>query len=90
MSLHPHHPAPVPEETGRVARSACPRGNRSMRMRDELNAPYADEAFAGLFSVRGQPAASPWRLDLVTVLQCAEGLSDRQAADAVRSRIDWQ
>lgn len=27
---------------------------------------------------------------MVTVLQFAEGLSDRQAAEAVRSRIDWK
>src|SRR4029453_6273905 len=32
----------------------------------------------------------PARLALATVLQFAEGLSDRQAADAVRSRIDWK
>jgi len=35
-------------------------------------------------------AEAPWRLALVTVLQFAEGLSDRQAADAVRARIDWK
>jgi transposase len=34
-------------------------------------------------------ALAPWRLALVTLLQFAEGLSDRQAADVVRSRIDW-
>ena len=39
---------------------------------------------------RGRPAETPWRLALVTVLQFAEGLSDRQAADAVRGRIDWK
>jgi transposase len=33
---------------------------------------------------------SPWRLALTTVMHFAEGLSDRQAADAVRSRIDWK
>src|SRR3954469_2309554 len=33
---------------------------------------------------------SPWRLALVTVLQFLEQLSDRQAAEAVRSRIDWK
>src|SRR5213075_628877 len=33
---------------------------------------------------------TPWRLALVLVLQFAEGLSDRQAADAVRGRIDWK
>jgi Transposase domain (DUF772) len=36
--------------------------------------------------VPGDPA----RLALVSVLQFAEGLSDRQAADAVRARIDWK
>jgi transposase len=46
--------------------------------------------FAKLFASRGQPAEAPWRLALVTVLQFAEGLSDRQAADAVRGRIDWK
>ena len=43
-----------------------------------------------LFPTHGQPAFAPWRLALVTILQFAEGLADRQAADAVRSRIDWK
>ena len=51
---------------------------------------YRDDQFAKLFPTRGQPAASPARLALVSVLQYVEGLSDRQAADAVRSRIDWK
>jgi transposase len=41
-----------------------------------------------LFPTRGKPAEAPWRLALVTVLQFAENLPDRQAADAVRSRLD--
>jgi transposase len=90
MSLHPQHPEPVPAETARVARAAFPGGNRYMLLRDELETIYADDTFAALFPVRGQPAASPWRLALVTVFQFAEGLTDRQAADAVRSRIDWK
>jgi transposase len=90
MSLHPQEILPVPEETRRVAQAAFPRGNVYMRMRDELGAIYDDQLFAPLFPVRGQPAASPWRLALTTVMQFAEGLSDRQAADAVRSRIDWK
>jgi transposase len=61
-----------------------------MRMRDELGTIYEDHQFAHLFPARGQPAESPWRLALTTVMQFAEGLSDRQAADAVRSRIDWK
>jgi len=59
-------------------------------MRDEIGVIYEDEAFASLFSHRGQPAEAPWRLALVTIMQYAEGLPDRQAADAVRSRIDWK
>ncbi len=57
-------------------------------MRDELGTIYQDEQFASLFPTRGQPAQAPWRLALVCVFQFVEGLSDRQAADAVRSRID--
>ncbi len=90
MSLHPQEVPPVPEETIRVARAAFRRGNSYMRLRDELGAIYNDQLFAALFPSCGQPAASPWRLALITVMQFAEGLSDRQAADAVRSRIDWK
>lgn len=61
-----------------------------MTMRDELGAIFEDEDFAHLFPRRGQPAMAPWRLALVTIMQFAEGLSDRQAADAVRARIDWK
>src|SRR5688500_10599193 len=90
MSLHPQAIPPVPEETRRVAQAAFPHGNLYMRLRDELGAIYDDQLFAPLFPPRGQPAASPWRLAFATVMQFAEGLSDRQAADAVRSRIDWK
>jgi transposase len=61
-----------------------------MLLRDELGALAADEDFAPLFPTRGQPAEAPWRLTLVTLFQFIEGLSDRAAADAVRSRIDWK
>jgi transposase len=74
----------------RVARAAFPRGNVYMGMRDELGAIYDDQLFAPLFPLRGQTEASPWRLALMTVRQFAEGLSGYQAADAVRSCIDWK
>ena len=51
---------------------------------------FADEQFASLFSERGQPAFSPWRLALISIMQFVEDLSDRQAAEAVRGRIDWK
>ena len=90
MSLHSQPVSPVPEQTARIARAAFPKGNVLIRMRDELGVIYEDEAFGHLFSSRGKPGEAPWRLALVTIFQFAEGLSDRQAADAVRGRIDWK
>jgi transposase len=90
MSLHVSLSAPIPEETSRVARAAFPKGNVFMQMRDALGPIYSNPQFAPLFSYTGQPAEAPARLALVLVMQFAEGLSDRQAADAVRGRIDWK
>jgi transposase len=61
-----------------------------MRLRDEFSTLYRDEDFRALYPSKGQPALTPWRLALVTVFQFLEHLSDRQAADAVRARIDWK
>ena len=90
MTLRPTPITPVPEETARVAHAAFPSGNMYMQMRDILGVLYRDEQFADLFAGRGRPVIPPWRLALVTVMQFAEGLADRQAADAVRARIDWK
>ena len=59
-------------------------------IRDRLGEWLADEEFAAAFGIRGRPGWSPSRLALVTVLQRAENLSDRLAAEAVRTRIDWK
>src|SRR5258708_5247174 len=90
MSLRPQALSPVPEETQRVARAAFPKGNALLRLREDLGMFYTDEHFAPLFAPCGRPAEAPWRLALVLVLQFAENLSDRQAAEAVRARIDWK
>lgn len=90
MCLHPRPVEPIPEQTACVARAAFPKSTTAMTMRDELGTIFSDEPFAELFPVRGKPAFSPWRLALVTVMQFAENLSDRQAADAVRGRLDWK
>lgn len=90
MSLRPQPVPPVPEETARVARAAFPSGNIFIMLRDQIGTLATDEDFAALFPTHGQPAEAPWRLALVTVFQLIEGLSDRAAADAVRSRIDWK
>ncbi len=59
-------------------------------VRDKLGGWLADEQFAGAYGVRGKPGWPPSRLALVTVFQMVEDLTDRQAAEAVRTRIDWK
>jgi len=90
MCLHPEPIGEVPETTTQVARAAFPKGTVYMQMRDELGTFYEDEDFAELFPSRGKSAMSPWRLALITIMQFGENLTDRQAADAVRGRIDWK
>ncbi len=90
MCLKPKAIDPIPTETQRVAKAAFPKGNIYMRMRDEFSTFFSDEQFAKLFAQRGQPGLSPWRLALVCVMQYVENLPDRQAAEAVRARIDWK
>src|SRR5688572_6288739 len=87
--LRPMPIAPVPPETARVAQAAFPQGNRYLRLADELETLCTDDAFGAVCPTHGPPARPPWRLVLVTIWPFAEGLSDRQAAHAVRSRIDW-
>ena len=90
MTLHQNAIPEVPAETARVAHAAFCKGNVYMAMRDALGTLYEDHHFSDLFPNVGQSAVSPWRLALVLVMQFAENLTDRQAADAVRGRIDWK
>src|SRR5690242_1777676 len=90
MTLHAQTEFSIPEETIRIARAAYPRGNTLMKIRDALGTLYQDQAFAELFPHNGRAVEAPWRLALITVLQFMEELPDRQAADAVRGRIDWK
>ena len=90
MSLHPHVITPVPTETARVARAAFPKGQPYLTFRDTLGTIFQDEDFTALFPAWGPPGLPPWRLALVTIMQFREHLADRQAAEAVRARIDWK
>ena len=90
MTLQTQQTFTIPEETVRVAHAAYPHGSTAMKMRDALGSIYEDQSFAHLFPQNGRPVEAPWRLALITVLQFMEELPDRQAADAVRGRIDWK
>ena len=90
MSLHAQPLEPIPEQTARIAKASFPKGTFAIQLRDALGPIYQDADFAALFPKRGRAATAPWRLALVTVLQAEETLSDRQAAEMVRARLDWK
>ena len=91
-------PAPLPEPDPQVAAAirAMYHGPRkvpvplSVAIRDKLGGWLHDEDFASAFGVRGRPGYSPVVLALVTVLQQAENLTDRQAADKARDSQAWR
>jgi transposase len=90
MSLHTQPLEPIPDLTSQIAHTSFPKGTLAMHLRDALGSIYQDADFADLFPKRGRAAEAPWRLALVTVLQTLENLSDRQAAEMVRGRLDWK
>ncbi len=90
MSLKFQSDSPVPADTLRVAKAVFKKGNSYVTLHDELGPVFEDTDFTELFSKVGQSAIPPWRLALVTIMQFRENLSDRQAAESVRSRIDWK
>ncbi len=91
MTHQPKNEWVIPAETARVARAAFRKDNVYMMMRDQLGQFYNDKDFQTLFSADcGQSALSPGQLALITIMQFAEGLTDRQTAEAVRARLDWK
>jgi transposase len=85
-----HANSSSPPDTARIARAAFPKGNIYMKLRERVGTIIDGTDFVALFSKEGAPGLPPWRLALVTILQFHEHLSDRQAAEAVRARIDWK
>lgn len=77
-------------ETKRIAERCFPKGNGYMQLRAKYGALFADSDFADLYSWKGADGTSPGLLATVTILQYVEGLTDREAAEQVRSRIDWK
>ena len=90
MSIRPRLGIEVPELTARVARASNPAGTTAMRVRDRLDGLWEDEDFAGWYPRDGRPGISPAQLATVSVLQFLLDLSDRDAAEAVRCRIDFK
>jgi transposase len=95
MRIVSMQPAPWPEPDPQVAaaikaiyrRRALP---LAVAVRDMLGGLFPDEGFASAFGARGRPGYSPGRLALVSVLQMAEKLTDRQAAEAAGRDLSWK
>ncbi len=90
MSMRKQPLGAIPQNTAQVARRVFRKGNIYMKIADEIGTIYEFSDFAELFPTTGQSAENPVRLFLVSILQFAEGLSDREAAETVRARIDWK
>jgi transposase len=91
MSLHAQPLAPIPTDTARVAKAAFRRkGNLYLTIGDRIGPLFEDVDFSDLYGADGAPALSPNLLALVVVFAFIEDLSDREAAEAVLSRIDWK
>jgi transposase len=90
MSVRPRPGAEVPALTARMARASNPAGTTAMWVRDRLDGLWRDEDFADWYPRDGRPGLSPAQLATVSVLQFLLGLSDRDAAEAVRCRLDFK
>jgi transposase len=91
MTLHQHPIPAVPDSTAAAVHAAFPKGNVYVDLRAEFGTWYTDQLFTDLYPPLGRAVeVAPWRLALVLVMQYIEGLTDRQAADAVRRCMDWK
>src|SRR6266540_3597015 len=74
-----------------LCRKLVPEGSVEAFLADHRQELFPDELFADLFpSGRGRPSIPGHVVATVMVLQSLEGLSDREAARAVRDRISWK
>ncbi|WP_251061141.1 transposase [Streptomyces sp. ISL-100] len=90
MSVRPRSGEQVPSLTAQIARASNPGGTTAMWVRDRLDGLWCDQDFADWYPRDGRPGLSPAQLATVCVLQFLLDPSDRQAAEAVRCRIDFK
>ena len=90
VSMRARASVEIPAETVRVVRAACPKGTRATHLRDAVGPVFDDGQFVDWFATEGQAGIAPGILALVCVLQGMECMSDREAAEAVRARMDWK
>ena len=90
MCLKPRPLPPIPEETREIGERLFDKTTLPRQLGDEYSDVLPDEEFRSMYSNLGQPAYSPARLTVVSLLQANEHLPDRAAAYMVRARMDWK
>ena len=90
MSLKPQAPRVMPIEMEQLGVILMGADNPYRLVGDQLYEKYHEADFADLYPAEGQPALTPVDLAFVTIFQYLEELSDRQAAEAMRVRLDWK
>ena len=78
-------------DAGALCRHLVPDGSVHAFLADHRKELFPDEMFGDLFpSGRGRPSVPADVIATVMVLQALEGLSDRDAANALRTNIGWK
>src|SRR3989304_3513679 len=90
MCLKVKQPWQMPNETRRIGQHLLQEKNTYRLIGDKLFTKLNEQDFADLYPSEGQPGFSPVILAFVTVFQFMEKLPDRQAAEALRMRLDWK
>jgi transposase len=90
MSLKPKPPRSMPAELAVWGAKHLSPDSPYRLVGDKLYEQYKEADFVDLYHPEGKPGQSPVDLSFVTVFQHMEKLSDRQAAEAIRTRLDWK
>jgi transposase len=81
----------IPKETVRAASASFGRGNFYIQVGEQLNGILGEfQRQQHLAWNAGDATAGDLSLALITFFQFVEGLTDEQASDAVRTRLDWK
>lgn len=90
MPEYPGQFPPLPWETARAAKSVFNIKNIYLAIGDQLAPMFGDLNTESLNAFGERPGGNLFILAMVTVFQFIENMPDRQAADAVRKRMDWK
>lgn len=88
MCLKIRAPWPMPEEMKRIGQKLLKEKDVYRVIGDELFERWHEEEYADLYSAEGKPGISPVILAFVSMFQFMEKLADRQAASALRMRLE--